>query len=71
MKRFEEMLASRPGSKVCRQQRIAAGLTLRKAAELIGVMPSVLSLMEQGRMPIDEPVQNKMAEVYGVGPGIE
>ena len=71
MRRFEEMLASRPDANVCRRQRLTAGLTLRKAAELIGLMPSVLSHMEQGRMPIDEPVQNKMAEVYGVGPGIE
>lgn len=56
----------RASGQVRRQQRIDAGLTLRQAAELLGVHPTDLSQMEQGiRTPTPE-FAALMADVYGL-----
>jgi transcriptional regulator with XRE-family HTH domain len=67
MKTFEELLASRPNASKCREQRIASGLSLRKAAERLGLSGQQLSDLEWGRQPIDAVMEQKMVELYQLG----
>jgi hypothetical protein len=69
MKKFEELLASRPNASVCRQQRVAAGLTLGQAAKLLGMEAKDLSDVESGRRPLGDTLRDMMAQCYGVGNG--
>ena len=53
-----------------RERRLAKGLSLRKFAEMIGVSPTYLSLVEKGKVerpPTAERVR-KMAELLGESP---
>lgn len=53
-----------------REKRVARGLSLRKFADLIGVSPTYLSLVEQGKVerpPTAERIRS-MAEVLGENP---
>ena len=68
MRRAEELLLSRPNASVCREQRIAAGLTLLQAAKMLGINGFQLSELEWGRAEIDAAMEQKMADVYKVGP---
>jgi ribosome-binding protein aMBF1 (putative translation factor) len=51
-----------------RRQRVDAGLTLRQAAAVMGMAPSDLSDVENGRSPLAEETAAKMRTAYGVGP---
>lgn len=50
-----------------RKQRIDAGLTLRRAAELLGVSAMELSEIEQGLTEPSEEMTRRMAKVYRTG----
>ena len=49
-----------------RQQRVAAGLTLRQAAKLLNISLSELSDYEFGRRHLEPAFAERMAKVYGV-----
>lgn len=49
------------------RQRVQAGLTLRQAAELLGVVPSDLSAWENGRAELPADVAQRMAACYQCG----
>jgi uncharacterized Zn finger protein (UPF0148 family) len=69
MEAFHERLRTHPGradGETRRQQRVDAGLTLRQAAKLLGILPVELNWYEKGIQP-PESVCARMAEVYGVG----
>lgn len=70
MEAMEKLILTRPRDasiEMRRQQRVAAGLTLRQAAKLLGMTPADLSAVEQGRMEPAPELLEKMSEVYGVG----
>jgi len=50
-----------------RRQRVAAGLTLRQAAKLLGIFPSDLSDYENCRSEPSAELCEAIAKVYGVG----
>lgn len=68
---FRELLAelrqANPGWDKWQKARVAAGLTLRQAAKLLGMMPSDLSAVEQGGVGPSPELLEKMKRVYGVG----
>jgi len=66
--RLLELSPHRASGEELRQQRILAGLTLRQAARLLAVSPTILSGWEQGRdAPSAEQVRS-LAGWYRVGP---
>lgn len=67
MDRFRELLRTRDVVKI-REQRVAAGLTLRTAAKLLGVFPTDLSNWETGEEPLPEPHKETMVKIYGLNP---
>lgn len=66
---FRELLAelrqANPGWDTWRKARVAAGLTLRQAARLIGMEPLTLNEIEQGRAQPCPPLADRMARCYG------
>jgi transcriptional regulator with XRE-family HTH domain len=50
-----------------REQRVKAGLTLRQAAKVLGIEPSMLSDIENGRTQLAPDLATTMAEAYGTG----
>jgi ribosome-binding protein aMBF1 (putative translation factor) len=70
MEEYSERLRTHPanaGAEMRRQQRVDAGLTLRQAARLLDVMPSVLSEIEQRVITPTPEFLERMAQIYGVG----
>jgi ribosome-binding protein aMBF1 (putative translation factor) len=65
------LIASRPEASIVGRQRVIAGLTLRQAAKLLGLTPSELSDLENGRHALTPELVDKMAAIYGVGEGEE
>lgn len=71
MEADQKLLDTHPGKASAeerRLQRVASGLGLRKAAELLGILPSHLSDTEHCRAEPSPELLDKMAEVYHVGP---
>jgi DNA-binding XRE family transcriptional regulator len=69
MDAFRELLKTRPQDgtgETLRQQRLAAGLTLRQAAKQLELSPSTLSALEQGQTQLSAEVALAMIEVYGL-----
>lgn len=69
MDETERLIFSEPSQELCGRQRVAAGLTLRQAAKLLGVEPRDLADVEHGRAPLMPDLAAKMAELYGVAKG--
>lgn len=67
MEAFRDLLLSKPTAELCGKQRVAAGLSLRTAAKLLGVTPSLLSDIENGRTELSAEMAQKMASMYDVG----
>ncbi len=61
---FRRLLASRERSDL-QNQRIAAGLTLRQAAKLLSITPSLLADCEWGRCELSADLAQAMARLYG------
>lgn len=60
----------KPFGQLLRKKRLEKGFSLRKFAELVGISPTYLSLVEQGKIakpPTAERVK-KMAELLGENP---
>lgn len=71
MEAFREQLRTHPknaDADMRRKQRVAAGLTLRQAAKLLGMGPNQLADLEHGREELTPEMAELMAQVYGVGP---
>lgn len=68
---FRELMAERPLSAThprLRKMRLASGLTLRKAAELLGLTGTDLTSIENGERPLTPELSSKMVDVYGMNP---
>jgi ribosome-binding protein aMBF1 (putative translation factor) len=71
MREMEERMLTHPkdaNAETWRKQRVDAGLTLRRAAKLLGVFPKDLSAMEQGDLTPSADLLERMAKIYEVGP---
>jgi AcrR family transcriptional regulator/DNA-binding XRE family transcriptional regulator len=65
----EEAAAAREGlGRRLREQRRAAGMTLRETARALGVSPATWSAVENGRTPVGEPRLAAAAGLLGVDP---
>jgi len=62
---FRELQQANPNWDQWHKARIAAGLTLRQAARLLTLAPTVLSAIEQGHSKPDPDIAARMAKVYG------
>lgn len=61
---------SKPFGDLIREKRLAKGYSLRKFAELVGISPTYLSHVEQGKVDTPPTVERlrKMAELLGENP---
>jgi len=60
-----ELRQANPGWSKWRKARVAAGLTLRQAAKLLGVAPTTLSEIERGENQPSEALAARMVGCYG------
>ena len=69
MVNFRKLLAElrtvNPGWETRRKARVAAGLTLRRAAKLLEVAPTTLSEIECGENRPSDALSGRMARCYG------